>query len=134
LAVVSSVLLAAAYVMYASGILMPSTKSGRIAPPDFSGDAAGSRPAAPSTQQLLLMAGSKSKAPILTTPTTKLTLLPGSKAPARLVEPAVPTLVPAPAATAPTGTRQLLPGSKAPDFILAPRTQDPSKSGNQSNP
>jgi hypothetical protein len=99
LAVVSSVLLGAAYVMYASGILMPSSKSGRVSMPDLSGNAAASQPApaSPTTQQIMLMAGSKSKAPIFTPPATKPVLLPGSKAPARLVEPPAQTQTSPPA-------------------------------------
>ena len=114
---VSSVLLAAAYVIYASGILMPSTKSGRIAPPDFSGDAAASQPGSATTQQLILMAGSKSKAPMLTTLTTKPTLLPGSKAPARLVD--VPAAQGAAPATQPVKP-VLIHGSKSGRVELVP--------------
>jgi hypothetical protein len=66
---------------------------------------------------LLLLSGSKSKAPLMTTPTTKLTLLPGSKAPARLVE--APVAQVSPPASQPTKP-VLIHGSKSGRVDLSP--------------
>ena len=92
----SSALLAAVYVVYASGVLMPSSKSGRVSLPDADTDGAVSR-AQPATAQTTgdsqavnsgqsLLPGSKSKSPFMTMPVSRLTL-PGSKSPAGLVSP-----------------------------------------------
>jgi hypothetical protein len=131
LAVASSVVLAAAYIVYASGILMPSTKSGRISPPDFEGHgaaaAAGSQPASQPGHEFLLLSGSKSKSPLMTTPTTKLTLLPGSKAPARLVEaPAARVSLPATQPVKPV----LIHGSKSGRVELSPPQYAPQGNSN----